>query len=46
MVFAVFTAVFLYYVSLILHLAGIIRIGKKKEFSAKYLIPFRLWFED
>jgi len=44
----VFLTVFLtmiYYVSLVLHLIGVIRIGKKLGFRASYLIPFWLWFE-
>jgi len=41
----VFIALFFYYVTLILHLSGIIKIGDKLGFRGKYLIPFVLWFE-
>ena len=44
-VFVLFIAVFLYYVTLTLHLSGIVKIGDKLGFKAKYLIPFVLWFE-
>ena len=44
-VFVTFIAVFVYYVTLILHLSGIIRIGNGLGFKAKYLIPFVLWLE-
>ena len=44
-VFVTFIAVFLYYATLILHLSGIVKIGDKLGFKAKYLIPFVLWLE-
>jgi hypothetical protein len=46
LVLAVFAAVLLYYATLVLHLTGIVRIGKKKAFSVKHLIPFKIWIED
>ena len=44
LIFAVFTAICLYYATLVLHLIGIIRIGNQ-SYKLQYLIPFWLWFE-
>jgi len=33
-----------YYITLILHLIGVIRIGHKLGVSAKWFLPFVLWF--
>ena len=44
-VFVTFIIVFVYYVTLILHLSGVIKIGDSLGFKAKYLIPFTLWLE-
>ena len=44
-VIVTFIAVFVYYITLILHLSGIIKIGDSLGFKAKYLIPFVLWLE-
>ena len=45
LVFLAFFLTFIYYVTLFLHLLGIIQIGNKSGFRAKYLIPFCLWLE-
>jgi len=44
-VVVLFFVVFIYYITLILHLSGIIRIGDKLGFKSRYLIPFVLWIE-
>ena len=36
---------FIYYATLVLHLAGVVRIGRKAGFKMRYLIPFYLWIE-
>ena len=37
--------VFMYYVTLVLHMFNVVKMTNKLGFSAKYLIPFVLWFE-
>ena len=44
----VFLTVFLtlvYYITLVLHLVGVIKVSNKLGFKARYLIPFWLWLE-
>ena len=45
LILAIFIAVAFYYVTLILHLSEIIRIGKQKGYKIRYIIPFVLWFQ-
>ena len=40
-----FLAAFIYYATVILQMAGIVKIGEKIGFSWSYLIPFYMWFE-
>ena len=38
-------ALALYYISLMLHLFGIIKLTDKLGFTPWYIIPFWMWFE-
>jgi len=45
LVISFFVITAFYYLTLVLHLLGIIRIGRRLGYRLRWLIPFCLWLE-